>query len=168
MPDTSTQVLNHQQVQDKITRIAWQIYEEFHAQEKVVIAGIARRGYLLAQLLKTELEKISALHIDLRELSLNKDEPLSEPVRLSPAGENFEDQNIVVVDDVLNSGATLIYGVRYFLGFDVRSMSTVVLVDRNHKRYPVKADFKGLSLSTSLKEHVSVNIEKQPFSVNVS
>lgn len=168
MPDTTTQVLSHQQVQDKITRIAWQIFEEFHSQEEVVIAGIARRGYSLAQLLKTELEKISHLKIDLRELKLNKDQPLQDPVQINPSHENFADKNIVVVDDVLNSGATLIYGVRYFLGFKVRSMSTAVLVDRNHKRYPVKADFKGLSLSTSLKEHVSVNIENEPFSVEVS
>ena len=168
MPETATQVLNHQQVMDKISRIAWQIYEEYHSQEKVVIAGIARRGYVLAQHIKTELEKISPLQIDLRELKLNKDHPLDEDVQIKPSQEDFEDQNIVVVDDVLNSGATLIYGVRYFLGFTIRSMSTAVLVDRNHKRYPIKADFKGLSLSTSLQEHVNVNIEEEPFSVKVS
>jgi pyrimidine operon attenuation protein/uracil phosphoribosyltransferase len=55
----------------------------------------------------------------------------------------------------VNSGTTLIYAVRHFLNVP-KKFKTAVLVDRNHKKYPVKADFKGISLSTSLLEHVQV------------
>jgi pyrimidine operon attenuation protein/uracil phosphoribosyltransferase len=61
-----------------------------------------------------------------------------------------------LVDDVLSSGTTLIYGVKHFLEVPLKRFKTAVLLNRNHKKFPVKADFKGLSLSTSLKEHVEV------------
>jgi pyrimidine operon attenuation protein/uracil phosphoribosyltransferase len=163
-----TQVLDHQAVCNKINRIAWQIFEEFSNEKEIVIAGIAERGFLFASLLKDELDKISDLRSSLHKLSLNKDEPLySQPV-LDPSIKDFTNANVVLVDDVLKSGSTLIYGVRYFLNFPIKIMKTVVLVDRNHKRYPVKADFKGISLSTSLQEHVNVFIINKPFSVEVS
>ena len=67
---------------------------------------------------------------------------------------------MIVVDDVLNSGRTLIYGVKFFLEVPLKRLTTAVLVNRNHKHFPVKADFKGISLSTSLQEHVSVIFEE--------
>jgi pyrimidine operon attenuation protein/uracil phosphoribosyltransferase len=66
---------------------------------------------------------------------------------------------LVLVDDVLNSGTTLIYGIKHFLEVPLKRFNTAVLINRNHKKYPVKADFKGISLSTSLKEHISVVFE---------
>ena len=163
-----TQVLDHQAVCSKISRIAWQIFEEFSNEKEIVIAGIAERGFLFASLLKDELDKISDLSSSLHKLSLNKDEPLNTQPVLDPSIKDFTNANVVLVDDVLKSGSTLIYGVRYFLNFPIKIMKTVVLVDRNHKRYPVKADFKGISLSTSLQEHVNVFIINKPFSVEVS
>jgi pyrimidine operon attenuation protein / uracil phosphoribosyltransferase len=163
----STEVLNHKQVNDRIHRIAWQIFEEFHEESKVIIAGIANRGYLLAEILQAELIKISDLQVELSKLEFDKENPLSSKPILKPDFE-LDHQNIVLVDDVLKSGGTLIYGVRHFLSFPIRTLKTVVLVDRNHKRYPVKADFKGLSLSTSMQEHVSVHIEVEPYSVMLS
>lgn len=164
---TATQVLDHQQVMDRIERISWQIFEEFSAEKKVIIAGIADRGYLLAQEIHSRLLEIADIEVELAELSFNKDEALNSEYSLNPAL-NVEDSNVVLVDDVLKSGETLIYGARFFLNHAIRSMKTVVLVDRNHKRFPVKADFKGLSLSTSMQEHVSVQIAEAPYSVLVS
>jgi len=163
-----TQVLDHQAVCSKISRIAWQIFEEFSDEKQIFIAGIADRGYLFASLLKEELDKISDLNCSLHRLSFDKDNPLEDQPILEPSILDFQNANVVLVDDVLKSGSTLIYGVRYFLNFPIKVMKTVVLVDRNHKRYPVKADFKGLSLSTSLQEHVNVFIKEKPFSVEVS
>ena len=68
----------------------------------------------------------------------------------------YKNKPIVLVDDVLNSGTTLMYGVKFFLEVPLKRFKTAVLVNRNHKKYPVKADFKGLSLSTSLQEHIHV------------
>jgi pyrimidine operon attenuation protein/uracil phosphoribosyltransferase len=168
MASSITQVLSNQQVKHKISRIAWQIYEEHHNRSKVVLAGIAQRGFLLAKLLQTELAEISSLKIELLTIQLDKRNPLFKPIKVTPEKENFDNESIIVIDDVLNSGATLIYGVRYFLNYSVQSIHTVVLVDRSHKRYPIKADFKGLSLSTALQEHVKVNIAAEPYSVTVS
>jgi len=66
-----------------------------------------------------------------------------------------------LVDDVLNSGTTLMYGIKHFLDVPLKRFKTAVLVNRNHKKYPVKADFKGISLSTSINEHVEVVFDKK-------
>jgi pyrimidine operon attenuation protein/uracil phosphoribosyltransferase len=164
----STEVLNHQQIEDKIKRIAWQIYEEHHNETEVLLVGIAKRGYALAQRIYEALNEIANLNIKLIALKLDKTQLLKGEMHLEPAQEDLSEKNVVVVDDVLNSGATLIYGVKYFLDFPVKRINTAVLVDRNHKHFPVKADYKGLSLSTSLKQHVDVQIEESPFSVRIS
>lgn len=162
-----TEVLNHKQVEDRIKRIAWQIYEEFNAEQEVILAGIADRGYHLAEELQKELKAIADIEVKLCKLSFDKEDALNSVYELEPVFP-LKGANVVVVDDVLKSGGTLIYGVRHFLNFEVGKLKTVVLVDRNHKRYPVKADFKGLSLSTSMHEHVDVSIIEKPYSVTVS
>ena len=91
-----------------------------------------------------------------------------DPIIVSLKPEEYQNKSLILVDDVLNSGSTLIYGVRYFLDVPIKNFKTAVLVDRNHKRYPVKADFKGLSLSTSLSETVKVIFEKDHERVELS
>lgn len=164
----TTEVLNHQQITDKIKRMAWQLYEAHHQEENLVLAGIAKRGFALAELIYAELNAIANLSLSLCALELDKTNLLEGSYALNPPQEDLNGKCVVVIDDVLNSGGTLIYGVKYFLDFNVKRISTAVLVDRNHKSYPVKADYKGLSLSTSLREHVDVHIEKAPYSVLVS
>lgn len=166
--NTATEVLDHDQIVSRIRRIAWQIYERHASLDEVVIAGIDRRGFLLAQKISEVLRNISPLEVHLLKLLLDKKDPLNSKPRLEPDSVDPVGKSIVVIDDVLNTGSTLIYGVRYFLNFRVAGIGTAVLVDRNHKNYPVKADYKGLSLSTSTKEHVDVNIESTPYSVTVS
>ena len=73
----------------------------------------------------------------------------------------YKDKSLVLVDDVLNSGTTLMYAIKHFLDVPLKQFKTAVLVNRNHKKYPVKADFKGISLSTSLQEHVTVEFSKK-------
>lgn len=148
-------ILTQQEIDHKTKRIAYQIYETFPEDTEVVLAGIAKNGYLFAQKLGTELEKISDIKVTLCEVTINKQQPL-EPVKTSLPSEAYANKSLVLVDDVLNSGTTLIYGVKHFLEVPLKKFKTAVLVDRNHKQYPVKADFKGLSLSTSLRENVQV------------
>lgn len=151
-------ILTQQEIDHKTKRIAYQIYETFPDDTEVVLAGIARNGYLFAQKLAAEIEKISEIKVVLCEVTVNKKQPL-EPVHTSMAAKDYANKSLVLVDDVLNSGATLIYGVKHFLDVPLKKFKTAVLVDRNHKQYPVKADFKGLSLSTSLNENVQVVLE---------
>ncbi|KOS08063.1 phosphoribosyltransferase [Flavobacterium akiainvivens] len=148
-------ILTKEEIQHKIRRIAYQIYETFPDEEEVVVAGIASNGFEFAKLLAAELGRISDIKPVICEVKINKNEP-QEAVQTSLTPEEYTNKALVLADDVLNSGTTLIYGVKHFLNVPLKKFKTAVLVDRNHKQYPVKADFKGLSLSTSLKEHIEV------------
>ena len=155
-------ILNHQEIEHKIKRIAYQIYESNVNETELIIAGIESNGYLLAKKLKSSLDKISEINSKLCKVTINKKSPLLQ-IKTSMSAEDYTNKSIVLVDDVLNSGSTLIYGVKHFLDVPIKQFKTAVLVNRNHKKFPVKADFKGISLSTSLKEHVNINLSKQPY-----
>ena len=159
MQEISTVILDKKQIAHKIKRIAYQIYETNVDEKEVVIAGIMTNGFLLAKKIKTELEKISPIKVLLCEVAIDKKNPTSQ-IKTSLKMEEYQNKSLLLVDDVLHSGTTLIYGVKHFLEVPLKQFKTAVLVDRNHKKYPVKADFKGISLSTSLNENVSVIFEK--------
>jgi len=152
-------ILTHQEIEHKIKRIAYQIYETFVEEESIVLAGITKNGFVFAEKIAESLSSISQIQIILCEVFVNKLHP-SEPISTSIPKEDYENKGLVLVDDVLNSGTTLIYGVKHFLEVPLKKFKTAVLIDRNHKKYPVKADFKGISLSTSLQEHVQVVFEE--------
>jgi len=153
-------ILNNQEIKHKITRIAYQIYETFVDEEEIVIGGIASNGFVFAKKIAAELDKISTLKVVLCEVYINK-QNVNAPISTSLSVDQYENKGLVLVDDVLNSGTTLIYGVKHFLEVPLKKLKTAVLIDRNHKKYPVKADFKGISLSTSLLEHVQVVFEEK-------
>ena len=152
-------ILNNIEIEHKIKRIAYQIYETFSEEETIVIAGIAKNGYIFAEKIASALAAISDIKVTLCEVYINKTNPTAT-INTSIAVAEYENKGIILVDDVLNSGTTLVYGVKHFLDVPLKKFKTAVLVDRNHKKYPVKADFKGISLSTSLQEHVQVVFEK--------
>tara|TARA_R110000850_G_scaffold277086_1_gene422488 strand:+ start:236466 stop:236969 length:504 start_codon:yes stop_codon:yes gene_type:complete len=152
-------ILDHTQIQHIIRRIAYQIYEANADESEVLLAGIYENGYVFAQKIKKVLEKISPLQVNLCKVNLDKKQPINSVTsELDPV--DFENKSIVVIDDVLHSGSTLIYGVNYFLQVPLKKIKTGVLIDRSHKQFPIKADFKGISLSTSLNENVRVIFEK--------
>ncbi len=157
-------ILNHAEIEHKIRRIAFQIYESNVDETEVIIAGIAHNGYLLAEKLKSILEHISEMTPILCKVSIDKHKPW-EAITTSIPPKAYTNKSLILVDDVLNSGTTLIYGVKHFLDVPLKQFKTAVLVNRNHKKYPVKADFKGISLSTSLQEHVQVNLTDKAYSV---
>jgi pyrimidine operon attenuation protein/uracil phosphoribosyltransferase len=152
-------ILSHQEIEHKIKRIAYQIYETFVEEESIVLAGIASNGFVLAEKLAVALNTISPIKVILCEVKIDKTNPNSE-IFTSISKEEYQNKGIVLVDDVLNSGSTLMYGVKHFLDVPLKKFKTAVLVDRNHKKYPIKVDFKGISLSTSSHEHVSVVFEE--------
>ena len=160
-------ILNHQEINHKLNRIAHQIYEANINEQQVVLAGIDKNGFILGGLLKEKLEEISELDVIICKVTIDKLNPLEE-IKTSLDVSNYENKSIILIDDVLNSGATLIYGVKHFLSVPLKRFKTVVLVNRNHKKYPVKADFKGISLSTSLNEHVTVTLKKNNYKVTLS
>ncbi|WP_077400341.1 phosphoribosyltransferase domain-containing protein [Cellulophaga omnivescoria] len=152
-------ILSHNQIQHKIKRIAYQIYEANVEETEIVIAGIEGGGLKFAKKLSSVLETITTAKITLCTVKMNKKNPLNSGVTTSISKEEYTNKSVVLIDDVLNSGTTLIYGVFHFLKVPLRQLKTAVLVNRNHKKYPVKADYKGLSLSTSLQEHIEVEFK---------
>lgn len=159
MIQSTTIILDEKQIAHKIKRIAYQIYESNVNETEVIIAGIQVNGFLLAQKLKTIVEEISPIKVQLCEVFIDKKKP-TNTIETSLSSEEYQNKSLLLVDDVLHSGTTLIYGVKHFLNVPLKQFKTAVLVDRNHKKYPVKADFKGISLSTSLNENVKVIFEK--------
>ena len=150
-----TKILNNEQIRNKTKRIAYQIYESNINEKEVILAGIRENGFIFAQKIKEVLDEISPIKVTLCEVIIDKKQPRN-PIATSIPAEQYKNKSLVLVDDVLNSGTTLIYASRLFLDVPLKRFKTVVLVNRNHKKYPIKADFKGISLSTSLQEHIYV------------
>ena len=151
-------ILNDKQIRSKLKRISYQIVETNMKTSKLIIAGIEPKGYKIAKELQKITDSISKLDVQLCKVIIDKEKPRN-PVKTSLKESDYKNKSIVLVDDVLNSGSTLIYGVKHFLNVELKQFKTAVLVNRNHKKFPVKADFKGISLSTSMQNHVKVEFK---------
>ena len=152
-------ILDQVQIQQKINRIAHQILEDNFDEKEIILAGVIARGYRLALRLETVLSKISDFKITMAKIELDKDSSKLESAIDIPI-KSCENKVVILVDDVLNSGKTLTYGLGVFINIPLKKLRSVVLIDRSHKNYPVATDFVGLELSTVLKEHVSVVLDE--------
>lgn len=152
-------ILTNTEINHKIRRIALQILESNSNESEIILAGIAKNGFLIAKKLQLVISEYSDVTIVLCQVNIAKKELLS-PIKTSLNPDEYTNKSVVLIDDVLHSGATLIYGVKHFLEVPLKKLKTAVLINRNHKKYPVKADFKGLSLSTSINEHVEIVFNK--------
>ena len=158
MPETQLLILNKLQIQQKINRIAYQILEDNLGEKEIVLAGIWDRGYKLALRLKQVLSEICSIKITMLKIELDrKNTKLVAQTDLAES--QWKNKVIILVDDVLNSGKTLAYGLGVFINTPHKKIRTVVLVDRSHKVFPIATDFVGLQLATVLKEHVDVFID---------
>ena len=155
MSSNTPEILGAEAIAHKVQRLAWELYDRHSKAEQLYVVGIQGNGYWLAQQLVAKLNAISDIKIELMELVLDKSDPKPTDMQIDlPSG-----AHVALVDDVLNSGRTLLWAVIKLMEFHPQQLSTTVLVDRSHKRYPVKADIKGLSLSTTLQETVKLNVE---------
>ena len=102
------------------------------------------------------------------ELKINKKNPLQSEINLNIEPKDFKNETIIVVDDVLNSGKTMMYAIKPFLEVPIKKLSIAVLINRSHKRFPLNADYVGLSLTTTLKEHIEVSLEKGNYAAYLS
>jgi pyrimidine operon attenuation protein/uracil phosphoribosyltransferase len=158
MTEARTLVMNPKQVTQRLNRLAWQVYEQCYDEKEIVVAGIAGNGFHLAERISKIISEISPIKIKLCEVKINKDNPLDGTASIDIDKKEIESKTVVLVDDVSNSGRTLMYGVKLFLESPVKSVKTLVLVDRDHNRFPVKTNFVGLSLATTMQEHISVEV----------
>lgn len=167
MANEKTLILNSLQVNQKITRMAHEIYEHHHRSKEIVLVGITGRGIELARRLATLLREISPLNVQEFQLTLDKEKPASAECVFSGNVSDLKGKEIILVDDVLNSGRTLMYASRFIMLADIKRLSIATLVDRFHRKFPLKADYSGLVLSTNLKEHVSVDLTAKKESVHL-
>lgn len=152
------EILSKLQIEQKVNRLAHQLLENCFEEKEIFIGGIHGNGYILAQKLTTILGQNSDLKVNLFEIKINKDEPWSDDINLSLDKERMKNGYIVLVDDVLNSGKTMQFALVEILQFPTKAIKTLTLVDRKHRRFPIKANFVGMSLSTTLKEHVKIDL----------
>ena len=163
-PAAPTVILDAERIQRCVQRIARHILEDHHGATRLVVAAIDGQGTVLAQRITAELKQIDAPETHACVIEMDKDAPLDHPMGVVDADGAPFDQSImkeavvIVVDDVLNSGRTLLYGLAHILPARPRHVGICVLVDRIHRRFPVRADYVGQSLSTNLKAHIDVQL----------
>ena len=157
------EILSNTEINQKINRLGHQLLENCFEEKEIFIGGIIGNGAELASRIADIVRDNSDLKVNLFEVQLNKSKPWSDTITLTANKQSMENGFIVLVDDVLNSGKTMQYALTEILAFPTKAIKTVALVDRKHRRFPIKADFVGLSLSTTLKERVEVDLsmEKQ-------
>ena len=154
-----SKILNIKQINQKLKRLAWQVYEKNSAEKEIIVVGISERGLILAKKIVIHIQEISNIKTKISYLELDKDNPYNKEVSLNLEEMEYANKVVILVDDVLNSGKTLMYAAKHFLTTRLASLSIMVLVDRNHNRYPIKADYIGLSLATTLQEYINVDLK---------
>lgn len=150
-------LLSAEQIRQKLVRMAYEIWEQNSNEKEIIMIGLEQGGAVLANNLTKILHEISPLKINMFPLKVNKKKPLSDKTLKIDA--NLNKKTVILVDDVTNSGKTLLYALRPIMEYEPSKIKIVVLVDRKHKSYPVTPDIVGHSVSTTLQDHIVVNYE---------
>ncbi|HEY8782607.1 MAG TPA: phosphoribosyltransferase family protein [Mucilaginibacter sp.] len=153
-------ILNQQQIQQKIDRIAYQVLEDNLEEDEIIIAGILPSGNKIAHRIKNVLDEIAPFKSKLVGIELDK-QSTSLKAHVDFNVHDCSNKVVILVDDVMNSGRTLAYGFGVFRDVPLKKLRTVVLIDRNHKSFPMTTDYAGMALSTVLKEHVDVVLDEE-------
>ncbi|MCB0482613.1 MAG: phosphoribosyltransferase [Flavobacteriales bacterium] len=150
-------ILGKEDIDLKIQRIAHQIHEIYHEENELILVGIEGRGFEFAQRLMKFISKFNSFEAKLVKIHIDKDAPHSTILNKEFEAYSFKNKSVLLVDDVLNSGRTLTYAVAFILKDSVKTLKTAILVNREHHSFPITADFVGLSLATTMKEHITVD-----------
>lgn len=140
----------------KLKRLAFEIVERNYDEQQMFFAGIKENGATIAKILAKEVMEISNIHVELVEITLDKKYP-TEIFLNREIG--FNNQSILLIDDVANSGKTMLYGLKPFLNYQPKKIQTLALVERTHKTFPVQPDYVGLSVATTLEEHIFLELK---------
>jgi pyrimidine operon attenuation protein/uracil phosphoribosyltransferase len=150
-------ILSPEVAAKKLKRMAFEILENNFGETSFILAGIRESGTVIAETIQRLLAEISGLDTELITVSLDKKNPttveISRPL-------DFKNKVVILIDDVSNSGRTLMYAIRPFLDTSPKKIQTLVLVERSHNAFPVKPDYVGLSVATTIQEHIYVEVEK--------
>ena len=150
-------ILSPEVAAKKLKRMAFEILENNFGETSFILAGIRESGTVIAETIQRLLTEIAGLDTELITVSLDKKNPttveISRPL-------DFKNKVVILIDDVSNSGKTLLYAIRPFLDTAPKKIQTLVLVERSHNAFPVKPDYVGLSVATTIQEHIYVEVEK--------
>ncbi len=153
---STVQILDELQIAHKIKRMAYEIWEKNSTEKEIYFFGLEEGGAVVARSLSRHLKVISSLIIHDYSLKFDKKKLT---LRENNISSDINNKVVIVVDDVANSGKTLLYALKPFLEFSPRKIELVVLVDRNHKHYPIKADIVGHTVSTTLQDNIQVTFK---------
>jgi pyrimidine operon attenuation protein/uracil phosphoribosyltransferase len=151
-------ILNDVIAGKKLLRMAYEILENNSNEKEIILAGIRESGSVVARSIQKLLAGLSSLKTEMITISLDKKHPNDVVLNKST---NFNNKVIIVIDDVANSGRTLLYALKPFLAFHPKKIQTLVLIDRTHKAFPIKPDYVGVSIATTLQEHIYVEVDQE-------
>lgn len=140
----------------KMQRMAYEMVENNLDEKLLILAGIRESGSVIARNIQQLLKQISDIPTELITITLDKKQP--DEVVITPAPD-FNDKVVIIIDDVANSGKTMLYAMKPLLAFHPKKIQTLALVERTHKTFPVNTDYVGLSVATTLQEHIFVETE---------
>lgn len=149
-------ILSPEVAAKKLKRMAYEILENNDGEAGFILAGIRESGTAIAKRIQELLKEIAGINAELITVSLDKKNPKEVTISWYP---DFQNQVIILIDDVSNSGKTLLYAIKPFLDLNPKKIQTLVLVERRHNAFPVKPDYVGLSVATTLQEHIYVEVE---------
>lgn len=162
------EIISHKQVRQKIKRLAIEILEHNFDQKVIYLMGINNNGYRFAKLIQKEMQSMGEAEIHLINVRLNAARPLDHDITISMEVKDLSGQTIILVDDVANSGRTLYYATKPLMNIIPGKLEAVVLVDRTHKLFPINVDYVGMSLATTLKQNIQVDLDDgRAFSVSL-
>lgn len=150
------EVLSREAALRKLERMAYEITEDNFYEKEIVLAGIKSNGLIIAQIIKRFLTPIFDGEVKIIEIEINKRQPKEVALNYDSSSIQIENNNVIITDDVANSGKTLSYALRPFLNYYPAKIQTLVLVERSHKKFPVTPDYTGLSIATALSEKIVV------------
>lgn len=153
---TKNCILNKQAIVQKMKRMALEVAEQNLDEKELIIAGINGNGEIVAKSLAIELNKVHSFQIQTITVHINKKQPLEVSVKESI---DFNNKSILIVDDVANTGRIIMYALKPFLNSYPKKIQTLVLVERSHKLFPIQNDYTGLSVTTTLQEHIAVETQ---------
>ncbi|MDZ7880791.1 MAG: phosphoribosyltransferase family protein [Saprospiraceae bacterium] len=153
-------ILDKQQILRKIQRLTVEILERNFGEKEIILVGINRNGLAMASLLGKEFEGRTTTKVTLTQLHINPAKPLEGSVFVDMPLNDINNKVVILIDDVANTGRTFFYAIRPFLDAMPKKVEVAVLVDRKHKSFPIQPDYVGLSLATTLKENIDVQIKE--------
>ncbi|MFM7311436.1 MAG: phosphoribosyltransferase family protein [Flavobacteriales bacterium] len=153
-----SQILNSRQIEQKLERMAHELIERHYPSKQMILVGIHGNGSVIAARLAAILQGSSDCEISVVQLHMNKQRPLQDAPQWDGDVRQFKGKQVVLIDDVVHSGRTLMAAASVLMEHEPKSLTTVVLVDRYHRKYPIHADVVGLTLSTNLREHIEVDM----------